>query len=416
MPYNPPAPFFPDTPATDMTKNPKDILGVYYIAPTANLASIMRHGVLSHAEVEKRGLKPETVYNAAIVGTRKKRTAPDGETLWNFANFYFNPRNAMMYRVHRVEERDVIVLFMRRDLMNLAKFISVGNAASPHSSIVPVRQGLAQIQNDAVVKQLRAKVWQEGEEKRIMMSELLVPDRAGPEHIQSIYVPNADKALEVRRLLSPLPAGVDAIPHPDMFFGATREVPLSETQIKIVDGDMFFSRMQTLTISVNTQGVMGAGLASRMKYAVPDVYVKYQDFCKARELTTSRPRLVKREASLDEQFADDASSLGMQPNANRWFLMFATKSVWRQPSRLEYIEGGLKWLVENAAREGIKSLALPALGCGLGWLSWADVAPVMCRHLRRLNIPCEIYLPREGGKIPDEQLSAKFLLDDGSGS
>ena len=392
-------------------KQPKDILGVYYIAPLANLPSILRRGVLSHAQVGRQNLKPETIYDSAIVANRGDRSAPDGKTLWDFANFYFNPRNAMMYRVHRVEGRDVAVLFMRRALVNSAKFVSVGNAASPHSPIVPVREGLAQIQGEAVAEKLRVDVWKEGEEKRLMMSELLVPDGAAPGHVQSIYVPTAEKAAEARKLLSPLPSGVDAIPHPHMFFGATRRISLPGTQMEILDGDMFFSRMQTLAISVNTRGVMGAGLASRMKYAVPDVYVEYQDLCKAKQLTTRRPFLVRREKSLDEQFADDFPSLGIRPNANRWFLLFATKDDWRRPSRLEYIESGLKWLVENAVREGITSLALPALGCGLGWLRWADVAPLMCRHLRRLEIPCEIYLPREGGKIPDAQLSEKFLLE-----
>ena len=396
-------------------KPSKDILGVYYIAPLANLSSILQHGVLSHAEVIRQDLKPEAIYSSSIIARRGERQTPDGKTLWDFANFYFNPRNAMMYRVHRVEERNVAVLFMRRRLLNSAKFVSVGNAASPNSTIAPIGEGLSQIQSDKVMEKLRADVWSEGEAKRLMMSELLVPERAAASDIQSIYVPTAEKAAEVRGMPPGLPAGVDAIPHPHMFFGETRRVSVPGTRIDILDGDMFFSRMQTLTISVNTHGVMGAGLASRMKYAVPDVYVEYQDLCKAKKLTTARPGLVKRERSLDEQFADDFSSLGVKPNANRWFLLFATKDDWRRPSRLKYIEDGLQWLVENAKREGITSLALPALGCGLGWLRWADVAPLMCRYLRRLEIPCEIYLPREGGKIPDAQLSEKFLLDAGAG-
>ena len=392
-------------------KQPKDILGVYYIAPMANLASILRRGVLSHAAVARENLRSEMIYDSSIVASRGERRTPDGKTLWDFANFYFNPRNAMMCRVYRAEGRDVAVLLMRRQLLDSGKYVSVGNAASPQSDILPVKEGMARIQSDPVMEKLRADVWNEGEEKRLMMSELLVPEGVAPGFVQSVYVPTAERAAAARRTLD-LPAGVDAIPHPHMFFGAAREIGLAGTRIRILDGDMFFSRMQTMTVSVNTRGVMGAGLAARMKYAVPDVYVEYEDLCKARKLTTARPCLVKREKSLDEQLADDFSSLSVKPNANRWFLLFATKDDWRRPSRLEYVEDGLKWLVANASREGIESLALPALGCGLGWLRWADVAPLMCRYLRRLEIPCEIYLPREGGKIPDAQLSPDFLLDD----
>jgi hypothetical protein len=47
------------------------------------------------------------------------------------------------------------------------------------------------------------------------------------------------------------------------------------SNISLIDGDMFFSGLQTLTISVNLQGIMGKGLASRAKYQFPDVYVVY---------------------------------------------------------------------------------------------------------------------------------------------
>ncbi|TET78476.1 DUF4433 domain-containing protein, partial [candidate division TA06 bacterium] len=58
---------------------------------------------------------------------------------------------------------------------------------------------------------------------------------------------------------------------------------------------------------------------------------------------------------------------------------------------------------------GIKSIALPALGCGLGRLEWRAVGPLMCKSLSGLDIPVQIYLPAEK-EIPDELLSKDFLL------
>ena len=52
---------------------------------------------------------------------------------------------------------------------------------------------------------------------------------------------------------------------------------------------MFFSKMQTLTISVNIVGVMGKGIASRARYQFPDVFVYYQDLCKRKELKMGTP-------------------------------------------------------------------------------------------------------------------------------
>ncbi len=178
--------------------------------------------------------------------------------------------------------------------------------------------------------------------------------------------------------------------------------------ISLVEGDMFFSTMHTLTVSVNTVGVMGKGLASRAKYQFPDVYVMYQDACRKKTLQIGQPYLYKRESYLDEQLADDPGSL---PNANstKWFLLFATKRSWREKSDINGIEEGLKWVQGNYKAEGVRSLAVPALGCGLGGLEWRDVGPLMCKYLSQLHIPVAVYLPRER-EIPRDQLTKGFLL------
>jgi O-acetyl-ADP-ribose deacetylase (regulator of RNase III) len=178
--------------------------------------------------------------------------------------------------------------------------------------------------------------------------------------------------------------------------------------ISLIDGDMFFSHLQTLTVSVNLQGVMGKGLASRAKYQFPDVYVTYQDACRAKRLRVDRPYLYKRESSLDQELADLDQPL-RTPNGVKWFLLFATKRKWRENSRLDDIEAGLRWVRENAQREGVKSLAMPALGCGLGNLTWRDVGPLMCRYLHGIGFDVAIYLPRERG-VGNELLSKSFLL------
>ncbi len=56
----------------------------------------------------------------------------------------------------------------------------------------------------------------------------------------------------------------------------------------------------------------------------------------------------------------------------------------------------------------MQSLAVPALGCGLGQLKWKDVGPIMCKYLL-LDIPVNIHLPLEG-ELPKGQLTKEFLL------
>ena len=153
---------------------------------------------------------------------------------------------------------------------------------------------------------------------------------------------------------------------------------------------------------------MGKGLASRAKYQFPDVYVAYQDACRAKRITATKPYLYKREGSLDEELADFGTDL-TTPNAVKWFLLFATKRKWRENSRFEDIEGGLDWVQQNFKEQGIQSLAMPALGYGLGGLDWKDVGPLMCKYLHGIGIPVAIYLPRER-TIPQAYLTASHLL------
>lgn len=118
--------------------------------------------------------------------------------------------------------------------------------------------------------------------------------------------------------------------------------------------------------------------------------------------------VLKREGSLDEELADHGSEL-RTPNAVKWFLLFATKRKWRENSRLEDIEGGLDWVQHHFQKEEIKSLAMPALGCGLGGLDWKDVGPLMCKYLHGIGIPVAIYLPREGAISPEHLTEAHLL-------
>ena len=178
--------------------------------------------------------------------------------------------------------------------------------------------------------------------------------------------------------------------------------------LSVVDGDLFLSRLQTLTIPVNLQGVMGKGLAWHTKQKFRDVYVAYQDACESKHITATKPYLYKREGSLDEELADHGSEF-RTPNAVKWFLLFATKRRWQENSRLEDIEGGLDWVRRNFEKQGIQSLAMPALGCGLGGLDWKDVGPLMCKYLHGININVAIYLPRERS-IPQEYLTESHLL------
>lgn len=382
---------------------------LYYITHKDNLSSILRNGILSHKQIEERQINYTPIYDEEIVKNRRNRTIPDGSNrnLWDFANLYFQPRNPMLYRVICEKSvNDIVVIALNNsEILNRDDvFISLGNAASSATEILLVKEGKEELHK---LRKILDKEWwtEESGDKRKIMAECLVPEMISPEYFHTIYVANHDIAEKVKKLLPS--TKIPVIPQPDMFFKPSREIKITPI-LYITDGDMFFSRMQTLTISVNCVGIMGKGLASRAKWQFPDVYVQYQYVCRNRTLQMGKPYLYKRESSLDYQLADEPATL-KNGNDATWFLLFPTKQHWKENADIKGIEKGLKWIVDNYKKEGIQSLALPALGCGLGNLKWQDIGPLMCKYLSNIDIKVRIYLPAEK-KIPEEYLTKEFLL------
>ncbi len=385
----------------------RSVQWLYYITHVDNITSMLTRGIYSHERIEAEKIPFTRIYDEGIVSNRHSITVPDGRNLWHFANVYFQARNPMLYRViHERKEDDIAVVALRPELLERPDvYITTGNAAHSSSDILypdEAKKHLSQIVKDSVELE-----WWNAEDgsKRKIMAECLVPDVIPPAMIQTIYVAKSKTRQKVNEMAGR--TGIPVILEPAMFFLPTQQYQLT-TRLSLALGDLFFSRMQTLTVSVNTVGVMGKGLASRAKYQFPGVYVYYQDLCKGKRLVMGKPRLYKREVPLERELADEPETLTTS-NAGKWFLLFPTKHHWRQDADIAGIEDGLKWLSENYKKEGIQSLALPALGCGLGNLQWKDVGPLMCKYVKNWDIQVVIYLPAEHDVSPD-QLTKDFLL------
>lgn len=144
--------------------------------------------------------------------------------------------------------------------------------------------------------------------------------------------------------------------------------------VTFVEGSIFDSKAQTITNAVNCVGVMGKGIALEFKRRFPEMFKDYAARCRDSELVLGKPYLYKS-------------------STHQWILNFPTKDHWKSPSELASVVSGLNVLKDEYQNWGIKSLAMPALGCGLGGLDWEDVSPVMLAQLSQLSIDVEIYLP-----------------------
>ncbi len=383
-----------------------DVSGsLFYITHVDNIPFILSNGILSHDLIESQGLNYAAIYDSEIVSNRKNKKIKD-KGLWHYANLYFQPRNPMLYRVIREKSpKDIAVIAVRKSIIETpGAFVSVGNAASGPTKFYPNTQfNLIESQINRMTK-LQWWSWHDSS-KRQIMSECLVPEKIPPSYIETIYV--SDHTL-AKTITSQTSSKILVIPEPSMFFQPVTKIDLTKN-LSLVEGDLFFSSMQTLTVSVNCKGVMGKGLASRAKHQFPDVYVYYQEKCKRKILKMGKPVLYQRESPYYEEIADGARKSSSQDDT--WFLLFPTKDDWKYDSKVDEIEKGLQWLVGNYEKLGITSLAIPALGCGLGNLKWKEMGPILCKYLSKMNIPVWIYLPTEKN-VPKEFLGKEFLLSE----
>lgn len=380
----------------------------YYMCHVDNLKGILEKGILSHNKMIEEGVKPTLISDAEIIEMRKDISV-DGKSLWDYANVYFRVHNAMHYRVlKKIGPEKIVILCIKKGIVSLSGTkITDGNAASLETEFYnPKYLGYVL---KKISPNLRLEWWNKGDNsKRQIMAECLVPNKIPPDNIFKIIVfdQNLREKIdsELRSYMSEY--NINLVAHKNFF-----NFPIEKTQIinriNLVEGDMFFSDCQTLTVSVNTEGVMGKGLASTVKYMVPDVYVKYQEVLRKGKLKMGKPFLYERDQSIKELLIEE--EYFDENEEPTWFLIFPTKNKWRNRSDLEGIEKGLKYLKDNYKKWGIKSLALPALGCGLGWLSWEEVGPIMIKYLSEMGILIEIYLPREI-RVPKQQKTKEFLL------
>ena len=137
------------------------------------------------------------------------------------------------------------------------------------------------------------------------------------------------------------------------------------SNIEIVGGNIFDATVQVLVNPVNIVGVMGAGLAVQFKRLFPDNYIAYAQAARERKLSLGKMFVFARRSDQWPQY----------------IVNFPTKQHWRSPSQLTHIITGLKDLKHVITKLAIASIAIPALGCGLGGLDWPTVCTLAIASL-----------------------------------
>ncbi len=158
--------------------------------------------------------------------------------------------------------------------------------------------------------------------------------------------------------------------------------------IRYTSGDILQSEADALVNTVNCVGVMGRGIALQFKKAFPRNFEEYKLACDRGNVVPGQMFITERNAL----------------TAPRFIVNFPTKRHWRGKSRIEDIESGLQALKRQINELGIKSIAIPPLGSGLGGLNWPDVRAMIEVSLSDVDAEVIVFEP---GEAPDAAVMAR---------
>jgi O-acetyl-ADP-ribose deacetylase (regulator of RNase III) len=151
--------------------------------------------------------------------------------------------------------------------------------------------------------------------------------------------------------------------------------------IKETTANLFEAKAEALINAVNCVGVMGKGIALQFKQKFPaDYFNAYKLACQNGELAIGNVQVY------------ELKNARTNPH---YIINFPTKRHWREQSRIADIERGLQSLVKAVELYGINSIAMPALGCGLGGLDYAEVKPLIEKAFADLmNVEVLLFVPK----------------------
>lgn len=173
---------------------------LYNIVAINNLESVLNYGVLSKNKIRNR-IAYTDISNTDVQLIRDNVYVTKNKMLHDFANLYFNPRNAMLYsRLNEVD--DLCILRIDKCVLDLEDtVVSDRNAAVGGAKFMSPLQASKRLNFDIIY----SKSWDLNDPqeklryKAFMMAEVLVYEKIPPNLIKGIWVANenAYKKIEI---------------------------------------------------------------------------------------------------------------------------------------------------------------------------------------------------------------------------
>lgn len=160
-----------------------------------NLASILEHGILSHALVAKAKLEHVDI---SLAGAQQWRTGLEPvffHSIHDYVPLYFNPRNPMLYS-RREQQRNLVILCVSTEVLSSGTKIlfTDGNAACKNTQFSTSTDVV-----QPAVPVLEAPSWNQfSEGRRMRCAETLVLHHVPPKFIEKVVCNNTLLALRLK--------------------------------------------------------------------------------------------------------------------------------------------------------------------------------------------------------------------------
>lgn len=149
--------------------------------------------------------------------------------------------------------------------------------------------------------------------------------------------------------------------------------------LKIMKGDLLQwpEAYDLIAHGCNTRGVMGVGFAYQIRLLFPEIYGPYNGHC----------------AIYGDALAGTAQVL--KTNSGVYVANMFTQIKPGRHARINYIQGALRETIDFAHKNGIKTIAMPAIGCGYGGLRWDAALPAIQKEMESFKGNTFLYAPLE---------------------
>jgi O-acetyl-ADP-ribose deacetylase (regulator of RNase III) len=145
--------------------------------------------------------------------------------------------------------------------------------------------------------------------------------------------------------------------------------------IEYKGGNIFQASVDTLVVPTNCVGVMGKGLSLEYKNKFPEMFSDYRIKCKVKKLTTRTPYI-------------------WDIGKSKKIFVLASRNNWSDKVNLIDVAHSFLYLANNYKKLGIKSIAIPAIGCGSGGVKWEDLKKVIDKIFEKTpELIVEVYAP-----------------------